>query len=67
MTVLFRLLLRRLLIAVVAGFVIRRLLGSSHPRARRAGELADRYAGRFLGVDSRRKSRGVGTAPATRN
>ena len=61
---LFRRLIKQILMAVVAGFVINRLLASSNPRARRAGEVADRYVGRFVRVNSARAKRK--DAPVTR-
>jgi hypothetical protein len=64
---LFRRLIKQVLVAFAVGFVIKRLLASSNPRAQRAGEVADRYLGRLFGFSSERsKRRRPGTAPVTR-
>ena len=60
---LFRRLIKQVLLAFAVGFVIKRLLASSNPRARRVGEVADRYVGRFIGTSRTRTRR---TAPVTR-
>lgn len=62
---LFRRLIKQVVVAFAVGFVIKRLLASSNPRAQRAGEVADRYLGRFFGVRSDRARR-RGAAPVTR-
>jgi hypothetical protein len=66
----FRRIIKQLLITTLIGFVIRKLMASSNPRAKQVGHQANRVVGGIVGLDEtghrasrrRRATKSAGTA-----
>jgi hypothetical protein len=71
MVFLFKRLFKQMLLTAVIGFVIRKLMSSTDPRAKRVGQGANKLVGGVIGLDSnahplpRRRGRRVARSAAT--